>query len=193
MQTSRVHHLEAHPRARHGPAARTQAAYSSVGSGMALAIPPIIADHRDSLLTILATLTCLRVSEVAELTVCDLWLDYLTGMGVPSFEGTYALFVRMRKKDGIRKGHFPALGRSRDPGLDVLVVLQLTGLAALDWLVRSARMPEATATPSEMSRLPASIPQDVQDSGRAHRPDVGHISTPEGQRGYQADGRHRRL
>ena len=53
-------------------------------------------------------------------------------MGVPGFEGTYAVFVRTRKKDGIRKGHFPALGRSRDPGLDVVrqltVWLQWTGL-----------------------------------------------------------------
>ena len=157
VQTSRVHHLEARPRARHGPAARTQAGHSSI----------------------------------AELTVCDLWFDYLSGMGVPGFEVTHAVFVRTRKKDSIRKGHFPALGHSRDPRLNV--VRQLTGLAALDWLVRSARIPEATATPSEMSRLLASILQDVQDSGRAHRPGVGPISTPEDQRGYQADGRHRRL
>ena len=94
--------------------------------------PDSIADHRDRLLTILATLTCLRVSEAAELTVCDLWFDYFTGMGVPGFEGTCAVFVRTRKNDSIRKGHFPALGRSRDPGLDVVrqltVWLQWTGL-----------------------------------------------------------------
>jgi hypothetical protein len=50
--------------------------------------PETLAAHRARLLTVVATLACLRVNEVAQLQVCDLWFDYLTSYGVPCFEGT---------------------------------------------------------------------------------------------------------
>ena len=55
------------------------------------------------------------VNEVARLQVCDLWFDYLTSYGVPGFEGTCSVHINWRKNDTQRKGHYPALGRSR-PG-----------------------------------------------------------------------------
>ena len=95
--------------------------------------PATLAAHRARLLTVVATLACLRVNEVALLQVCDLWFDHLTGYGVPGFDGTCSLHITRRKNDTQRKGHWPALGRSRDPHLDVVrqlrVWLRLTGLA----------------------------------------------------------------
>jgi len=96
--------------------------------------PDTLAAHRARLLTTVATLACLRVNEVALLQVCDLWFDHLTGYGIPGFESTCSLHITRRKNDTERKGHWPALGRSRDPELDIVqqlrVWLRLTGLSA---------------------------------------------------------------
>jgi len=78
----------------------------------------------------LATLACLRVSELARLQVCDLWFDYLTDWGLPGYEGTCAVHVCNRKNDAERKGHHPVLGRSMDPQLDIVVQL----LAWMRWM-----------------------------------------------------------
>ena len=43
--------------------------------------------NRDRLLTALATVTCLRVSEVVRLQVCDLWFHYFESMALPGMEG----------------------------------------------------------------------------------------------------------
>ena len=86
--------------------------------------PSTLAAHRARLLTALATLACMRVNEVARLQVCDLWFDYLTSYGVPGFEGTCSVHIDRRKNDTQRKGHFPALGRSRDPTLDIVTQLK---------------------------------------------------------------------
>ena len=95
--------------------------------------PESLAAHRARLLTAVATLACLRVNEVALLQVCDVWFDHLTGYGVPGFQGTCSLHVIRRKNDTQRKGHWPALGRSRDPELDIVrqlrVWMRLAGLA----------------------------------------------------------------
>jgi len=47
------------------------------------------------------------VSKVALLPVCDLWLDQLTGYGVPDFEGSRSLHSTRRKNDTQGKGHRP--------------------------------------------------------------------------------------
>jgi hypothetical protein len=86
--------------------------------------PSTLAAHRARLLTALATLACMRVNEVARLQVCDLWFDYLTSYGVPGFEGTCSVHIDRRKNDTQRKGHFPALGRSQDPTLDIVTQLK---------------------------------------------------------------------
>jgi len=73
------------------------------------------------------------VNEVALLQVCDLWWDHLTGYGVPGFEGTCSLHIVRRKNDTQRKGHWPAMGRSRDRTVDIVQQLQtwlrMAGLA----------------------------------------------------------------
>jgi hypothetical protein len=82
------------------------------------------------LLTVVVTLGCLRVNEVALLQV--LWFNYLTSYGVSGFEGTCSVHINRRKNGTQRKGHYP-FGRSRDPELDVAAQLrrwlELAGLA----------------------------------------------------------------
>jgi hypothetical protein len=55
--------------------------------------------------------------------VCNLWFDDLKSHGVPGFEGTCSVHINRRKNDTQRKGHYPALGRSWDPELDVAAQL----------------------------------------------------------------------
>ena len=86
--------------------------------------PERVAVDRDRLLTVLATIACLRVSEVARLQACDVWFDHFTGMGIPGYEGTCGIFVAYRKNDSERRGHIPGLGRARDPALDVVSQLR---------------------------------------------------------------------
>jgi hypothetical protein len=84
----------------------------------------MLAAHRARLLTVVATLACMRVNEVACLQVCDLWFDHLASYGVPGFEGTCLVHIDRRKNDTVRKGHYPALGRSKDPALDIVAQLR---------------------------------------------------------------------
>ena len=86
--------------------------------------PDSVAANRDRLLTALATIACLRVSEVARLQSCDLWFDHFTGYGVGGFDGTCAVHVALRKNDSERKGHLPGLGCAHDPELDIVYQLQ---------------------------------------------------------------------
>ena len=86
--------------------------------------PAGVADNLARLMTSLATLACLRVSELAQLQVCDLWFDFLTAWGIPGCEGTCAVHISKRKNDAERKGHHPVLGRSVDPQLDIVFQLQ---------------------------------------------------------------------
>lgn len=82
--------------------------------------PCLLRDQRDRLMVCLATICCLRVAELAALQVCDLWFGFHTGYGIPGFEGTAAVHIGRRKNDCERKGHHPAIGRSRDPVLDLV-------------------------------------------------------------------------
>jgi hypothetical protein len=75
--------------------------------------PTSLAAHRARLLTLVATLACMLVNEVARLQVCDLWFDYLASCWVPCFEGTCSVHIDRRKN-----GHYPfgverALPRTR--------------------------------------------------------------------------------
>jgi hypothetical protein len=102
-----------------------------------------LAAHRARLLTVVATLACLRVNEVARLQVCDLWFDHLTSYRVPCFEGTCSVHINRRMNNTQRKGHYPALGRSQDPELDVVAQLrrwlELAGLAVHPRCAKRAR------------------------------------------------------
>jgi hypothetical protein len=72
------------------------------------------AAHRARLLTAVETLACMRVNEVAHLQVCDLWFDYLASYGIPGF-GMCSVHIDRRRNDTVLKGHYPALGCSKDP------------------------------------------------------------------------------
>jgi len=94
--------------------------------------PTSLAAHRARLLTVVATLACMRVNEVARLQVCYLWFDHLASYGMPGFEGTCSVHIDRRKNDTVWKGHYPALGRSKDPALDIVVQLRTwLGVAGL--------------------------------------------------------------
>jgi hypothetical protein len=71
----------------------------------------------------LATICCLRVSELAALQVCDIWFDFHTGYDIPGFSGTATIHVGRRKNDCERKERQPAIGQSSDP--ELVLVLQL--------------------------------------------------------------------
>jgi integrase len=93
--------------------------------------PSGLADNRDRLATCLATICCLRVAELRALRVCHLLFDFHCSYGIPGYEGTMALHVVKRKNDAERKGHYPAVGRSIRPDLDLVHQLR-TWLRVLD-------------------------------------------------------------
>jgi hypothetical protein len=70
--------------------------------------PSALAAHLARLLTVVATLACMLVNEVARLQVWDLWCDNLALYGVPGFQGTCSVHRDRRKNDTVRKGHYPA-------------------------------------------------------------------------------------
>ena len=78
--------------------------------------------QRNILATIVSTICCTRVSEVAALQACDLLYDLDCLRGERQYEGTLAVRINKRKNDSIRKGLFPRLGRPRhsDPAFDVV-------------------------------------------------------------------------
>jgi hypothetical protein len=84
------------------------------------------------LLTVVVTLGCLRVNEVARLQVCYLWFNYLMSYGVPGFEGTCGAPQPAEERHAAQ-GPLPTFGRSRDPELNVAAQLrrrlELAGLA----------------------------------------------------------------
>jgi hypothetical protein len=85
--------------------------------------PSGLRDNRDRLMIALATICCLRVSELAALQICDIWFDFHTGYGIPGYHGTAAVHIGRRKNDCERKGHHPAIGRSQDRDLDLVFQL----------------------------------------------------------------------
>jgi hypothetical protein len=96
--------------------------------------PASLAAHRVRLLTVVATLACLRMNEVARLQVCVLWFDYLASYGVSGFEGTCLVHIDRRKNVTVRKGHYPMLGRSKDPAIDIVAQLRAgPGCGSLGW------------------------------------------------------------
>ena len=78
--------------------------------------------QRNVLATVLATVCCARVSEVAALQACDILYDFDTLRGDARFWGTAAVCIRRRKNDCIKKGLFPRIGRpaSGNPAGDIV-------------------------------------------------------------------------
>jgi integrase len=87
--------------------------------------PTALADNRDRLATCLATICCLRVSELRALRVCHLLFDFHCAYGIPGYEGTLALHIVKRKNDAQRRGHYPAVGRASNPDLDLVHQLRV--------------------------------------------------------------------
>jgi hypothetical protein len=112
------------------------------------------------LLTVVVTLGCLRVNEVARLQVCYLWFDYLMSDGVPGFEGTCGATQPAEERHAAQ-GPLPTFGRSRDPELDVAAQLrrwlELAGLevhpscAGEGTAAGRARMPPPAVTRQKAS------------------------------------------
>jgi integrase len=84
-----------------------------------------LADNRDRLATCLATICCLRVAELRSLRICHLLFDFHCSYGIPGYEGTLAVHVVKRKNDSERRGHYPAVGRSTHPNLDLVHQLRM--------------------------------------------------------------------
>jgi integrase len=87
--------------------------------------PSTLADNRDRLATCLATICCLRVSELRALRVCHLLFDFHCAYGIPGYDGTLALHIVKRKNDSQRRGHYPAVGRAANPELDLVFQLRV--------------------------------------------------------------------
>jgi hypothetical protein len=82
------------------------------------------AEWRDALALATGTVTASRPDEGADLQSCDLWYEWDARSGYPGTEGSAALNVMRRKNDIRRKGHWPRIGRSRDPGCDIVYQLR---------------------------------------------------------------------
>ena len=84
-----------------------------------------LAVWRDLLITVVATLCCLRPGEVAALQVCDLLFDFdFISRGLVAYQGTCAVHVRKRKNDQAAKGLYPRIGKTRESDLDVVFRLR---------------------------------------------------------------------
>ena len=94
--------------------------------------------QRNVLATALTVVCCARVSEIAELQACDILFDHDTLRGIPGFEGTAAIRIRKRKNDALRKGLFPRIGRSSQPGTTFDLVIWLRAYMCQFGLVKSA-------------------------------------------------------
>ena len=70
-----------------------------------------LTQRRDMLITVVGTVACLRVCEVANLQLCDgLWNH--DGAWSSDYNGTMALRVYKRKQDQVRKGLYPRIGQA---------------------------------------------------------------------------------
>ncbi len=86
-------------------------------------------DFQDVLATVLCTVTATRPSDLVNIDVCDLLLQYHNDP-----PGTAAIRIWGSKPDIARKGHFPRVGRSSDPRLSVVDRL-------LYWCLSSGLLP----------------------------------------------------
>ena len=129
--------------------------------------PATLADNRDRLATCLATICCLRVAELRGLRVCHLLFDFHLSYGIPGYEGTMALHIVKRKNDAQRRGHYPAVGRSANPELDLVHQLRV-------WLsvLGITRSPSCSARPGVQCPACAPVfPRLVSGAGAGHYAD----------------------
>lgn len=137
--------------------------------------PTSLRDNRDRLLVALATICCLRVSEVALLQVCDVWFDFHTGYGIPGFRGTAAIHIGRRKNDVERKGHHPAIGRAIDPALDL--VCQLLAWFQLNNLAVSPACTKQTQTAARCPHCAPLFSRLVNGPAGSHMASMHPLST----------------
>jgi integrase len=87
--------------------------------------PSSLALIRDKLMLATMTICCLRASEVVQLQSCDIFFDFDHRHSHNNlYNGTAAVIIRSRKNDQLRKGHFPRIGRSQSPRLDLVYQLR---------------------------------------------------------------------
>jgi hypothetical protein len=77
-------------------------------------------DLRNLMLSAVATVCCLRPVEVRLLRACDWVPEFDKGRGLSAYHGTAATRIPQRKQDQARKGHWPRVGRSKDPRKDIV-------------------------------------------------------------------------
>jgi hypothetical protein len=129
--------------------------------------PDTLRALRDHLITVFATVFCLRVSEVANLQICDAWYDFDAARGL-AYLGTLALNILKRKNDQLRKGHQPRAGKALDPSRDIVYRLQrfhhYAGLRA------SANCNKRAAPAARCRHCPAMFPKTTR-GGSAMSPE----------------------
>jgi hypothetical protein len=79
--------------------------------------------------------------------------------------------IYRRKNDTVRKGHYPALGRSTDPSLDIVVQLR-TWLRVAGLAVHASGLRQAGVAGGALPSLPPVVPAHEVRAGRRH---VDHI------------------
>ena len=80
----------------------------------------------------------------------------------PGYEGTCAVHVNKRKNDRVRRGHYPALGRSEDPELDI-VHQERVLMEAMELAVHP--LPQGARTRSAVSLVPTALPKNEARAG----------------------------
>jgi hypothetical protein len=122
--------------------------------------------QRNVLAAAVTVVCCARVSETAALQACDILFDFDAMRGVPGFEGTAAIRIRKRKNDSLRKGHFPRIGRSAQPGTTFDLVEWLRTFMFQSGLTRH---PQCVRSPRDTERCPLCPPVFVKAARRGDR------------------------
>jgi hypothetical protein len=79
-----------------------------------------LTQRRNMLICVVGTVACMRVSEVANLQLCDVRWNHDAGWHA-QYEGTMAIGIYKRKQDQTRKGLYPRVGRAVTSRLQAFV------------------------------------------------------------------------
>ena len=124
---------------------------------------------RDFLITIVATLCCLRPGEVASLQVCDVMFEYdFLKRGLAQYKGSCAIRVIKRKNDRLRKGLYPRIGATIDTELDV--VFRLKAYMKLAKLTVSSGCTKLKHSGARCKRCPPLFPRTTQVRAASNSP-----------------------
>ena len=99
---------------------------------------------QDALATALCTVTATRPSDLVNIDVCDVLLQFHNDP-----PGTAAIRIWGSKPDVARKGHFPRVGRAANPRFDIIARI-------LHWCLANDLLPSARCSKSARPRDPCS-------------------------------------